>query len=156
MRQQLFTLPDHPLVVIVWYLAFFVKLCRSLLAILSLLYVDHGIVFPSFIGVFWSLLWYIQPFIYIRGGSVSIISVVFNSVLFQLTVLINWTCYFQIVYVFRFAVDYVGCYRDDKKRLLKHRGKALQDNSLESCRKHCKGFKYLGLQVYMLYVEGVQ
>ena len=91
MKQQLFTLPDHPLVVIVWYLAFFVKLCRSLLAILSLLYVDHGIVFPSFIGVFWSLLWYIQPFIYIRGGSVSIISVVFNSVLFQLTVLINLT-----------------------------------------------------------------
>lgn len=70
--------------------------------------------------------------------------------------LINWTCYFPIVYVFRFAVDYVGCYLDDRKRLLKHRGRSLQDDSLESCRKHCNGFKYLGLQVYMLYVEGVQ
>ena len=49
--------------------------------------------------------------------------------------------------------DYVGCYYDDRNRLLKHRGKVLQDNSIENCRKHCKGFKYIGLQVFIIYIH---
>jgi hypothetical protein len=47
---------------------------------------------------------------------------------------------------------YVGCYLDDGHRLLKHRGKALKDNSIESCRKHCTGFKFIGLQVFIVYI----
>ncbi|VDI49480.1 Hypothetical predicted protein, partial [Mytilus galloprovincialis] len=41
---------------------------------------------------------------------------------------------------------YVGCFVDDKNRMLKHRIKALHLNTLEKCRRHCRGYKYLGLQ----------
>ncbi|XP_063438969.1 sialate:O-sulfotransferase 2-like [Mytilus trossulus] len=42
---------------------------------------------------------------------------------------------------------YVGCFVDDRNHLmLKHRKQVLHRNSLEKCRHHCRGFRYLGLQ----------
>ncbi|XP_071123300.1 sialate:O-sulfotransferase 2-like [Mytilus edulis] len=41
---------------------------------------------------------------------------------------------------------YVGCFVDDPNRMLKHRIQVLHLNTLEKCRLHCRGYKYLGLQ----------
>ncbi|CAG2222162.1 unnamed protein product [Mytilus edulis] len=41
---------------------------------------------------------------------------------------------------------YVGCYVDDANRLLKYRVGPLHRITLEKCRHHCRGFRYLGLQ----------
>ena len=41
---------------------------------------------------------------------------------------------------------YVGCFYDDELRLLKNKIQAFNVNSMQMCREHCKGYKYLGLQ----------
>ncbi|VDI32772.1 Hypothetical predicted protein [Mytilus galloprovincialis] len=41
---------------------------------------------------------------------------------------------------------YVGCYVDRANRLLKYRVGPLHRITLEKCRHHCRGFRYLGLQ----------
>ncbi|XP_052064547.1 uncharacterized protein LOC127704479 [Mytilus californianus] len=41
---------------------------------------------------------------------------------------------------------YVGCFVDDSNRLLKHKLMVLDRITLEKCRHHCRGYRYLGLQ----------
>ena len=41
---------------------------------------------------------------------------------------------------------YVGCFYDDRLRLLKYKMQVFNVNSMQRCREHCKGYKYLGLQ----------
>ncbi|XP_052077185.1 uncharacterized protein LOC127715185 [Mytilus californianus] len=42
---------------------------------------------------------------------------------------------------------YIGCYKDDGVRHLKHKVSSLGSSiTLAKCREHCKGYKYTGLQ----------
>lgn len=50
--------------------------------------------------------------------------------------------------IYVYILGYIGCYKDDSNKHLGYKEVYFRNSlTLAKCREHCKGFKYLGLQV---------
>jgi hypothetical protein len=43
--------------------------------------------------------------------------------------------------------EYIGCFKDDEKRLLKYKITDIIEITMSKCIQHCARFTYLGLEV---------